>query len=77
MKVSVTWKMWGYVDIPNAKTMEEAMEIFENEQDFIDLPTDGEYMDSSFRLSTDDVKEMECLCGIDNEYTEDMEREYE
>lgn len=62
MKIAVTWEMCGYVDIPNAKTTEEAMEIFERESDYIKLPKDGEYVDGSFQLSTDDVEEMEIMC---------------
>lgn len=60
MKVAVTWQMCGYVDIP-ADTMEEAMEKFNNESDYIKLPTNGEYVDGSFELSSDDVEEMEAM----------------
>ena len=60
MKVSVTWQMCGYVDIP-ADTMEEAMEKFNNESDYIKLPTNGEYVDGSFELSSDDADEMEAM----------------
>ena len=60
MKVAVTWQMCGYVDIP-ADTMEEAMEKFNNESDYIKLPTNGEYVDGSFELSSDDVDEMESM----------------
>ena len=63
MKVAVTWQMCGYVDIP-ADTMEEAMEKFNNESDYIKLPTNGEYVDGSFRLSTDDVEEMKVTCDF-------------
>ena len=31
MKVAVTWEVCGYVDIPEAKTVEEAMKIFNRE----------------------------------------------
>ena len=62
MKIAVTWEMCGYVDIPNAKTITEAMEFFERESDYIKLPTDGEYVDGSFQLSTDDKEEMEVMC---------------
>lgn len=61
MKVAVTWEMCGYVDIPEAKTVEEAMGIFNKDSDYISLPTDGEYVDGSFQLSTDDIDEMECM----------------
>lgn len=62
MKVAVTWEMCGYVDIPQANTIAEAMEIFEQESDYIKLPTDGEYVDGSFQLSTYDEEEMEAMC---------------
>ena len=60
MKVAVTWQMCGYVDI-TADTMEEAMEKFNNESDYIKLPTNGEYVDGSFELSSDDADEMEAM----------------
>ena len=63
MKVAVTWQMCGYVDIP-AKTMKEAMEIFERDCDYIKLPTDGEYVDGSFELSADDVESMEAMAEL-------------
>lgn len=61
MKIAVTWQMCGYVDIPNAKTIEEAMNIFNEESDYIKLPN-GDYVDGSFELSTEDVDEMEAIC---------------
>lgn len=60
MKVAVTWEMCGYVDI-EADTMEEAMEKFEKECDYIKLPIDAEYVDGSFQLTSDDVEEMEAM----------------
>lgn len=64
MKVAVTWSMCGFVDI-DADTMEEAMEKFNKEADYIKLPTDGEYVDGSFELSSQDVEEMEAMANID------------
>lgn len=64
MKVAVTWSMCGFVDI-DANTMEEAMEKFNEESDYIKLPTDGEYVDGSFELSSQDVGEMEAMANID------------
>ena len=63
MKVAVTWEMCGYVDI-DAETMEEAMEKFNEDSEFIALPTNGEYVDGSFQLSSDNVEEMEAMAGI-------------
>lgn len=62
MKVAVTWEMCGYVDI-EADTMEEAMEKFKKESDYIKLP-DGEYVDGSFQLTSEDVEEMEAMLEI-------------
>ncbi len=63
MKLAVTWEMCGYVDV-EADTLEEAMEKFYDECDYIKLPSDGEYIDGSFQLSTDDVDEMEAMVNI-------------
>lgn len=60
MKVAVTWEMCGYVDI-EANNMEEAMKKFHSESDHIKLPEDGEYVDGSFQLSSNDVEEMEAM----------------
>lgn len=62
MKVAVTWEMCGYVDI-EADTMEEAMEKFKKESDYIKLP-DGEYVDGSFRLTSENVEEMEVMSDL-------------
>ncbi len=59
MRLAVTWEMCGYVDV-EADTLEEAMDKFNKESDYIKLPN-GDYVDGSFRLSTDDVEEMECI----------------
>lgn len=63
MKVAVTWEMCGYVDI-EADTMEEAMEKFNKESDYTKLPSDGIYVDGSFKLSSDDVEEMEVMSEL-------------
>lgn len=55
----VTWEMCGTVKI-KAISLEEAMEIFHKTSDEIMLP-EGEYVDSSFKLSTDEVDEMEAM----------------
>lgn len=59
MRLAVTWGMCGYVDV-KADTLEEAMEKFNKESDYIKLPN-GDYVDGSFRLSTDDIEEMEAI----------------
>ena len=60
-RIAVTWEMYGYVEI-EADSLEEAMEKFEDESDFIKLPVNGDYVDGSFRLSTDDVEDMKAIC---------------
>ena len=65
MKVAVTWEMCGYVDIA-ADTLEEAMDIFQRESDCIKLPADGEYVDGSFQLTTNDPEEMEVITDFQN-----------
>lgn len=57
--LSVTWEMCGIVKV-KAYSLEEAMEIFNETSDYIKIPN-GEYIDSSFRLSTDNVEEMEAM----------------
>lgn len=64
MKLAVTWQMCGYVDIPNVTSIESAMIYFENNSDYIKLPTNGEYVDGSFELSTDDPDEMKAMCNL-------------
>ena len=59
MRLAVTWEMAGYVDV-EADTLEDAMEKFNKESDYIKLPN-GDYVDGSFRLSTEDVDEMEAI----------------
>lgn len=59
MRLAVTWEMAGYVDV-EANTLEDAMEKFKKECDYIKLPN-GDYVDGSFRLSTEDVDEMEAI----------------
>ena len=59
MEVPVTWQMCGYVDI-DAPDMRTAMEIFNKTSDHIGLP-DGEYVDGSFELTSQDVAEMEAM----------------
>lgn len=64
MKVAVTWEMCGYIDI-KAQSMEEAMEKFKKESDYIKLPSDGIYVDGSFQLSSDDVEEMKVMSELE------------
>lgn len=63
MKVAVTWEVCGYVDI-EAETMEAAMKKFKENSETIPLPTDFEYVDGSFQLTSNDIEEMEIMAEI-------------
>lgn len=60
MKVAVTWQLCGFVDI-DEPTIEEAMAYFNENSDHIPLPKDGEYVDASFELSSDDPAVLKAL----------------
>lgn len=62
MILVVTWEMAGYVEV-EADSVEEAMEKFNKESDYMRLPN-GDYVDGSFRLATDSVEEMETMVNF-------------
>ena len=64
MKLAVTWQMCGFVDV-ETDTIEEAIDKFDEESDHIPLPSDGEYVDGSFELTTYDPDEMEAMCDLE------------
>ena len=53
-KLPVTWGQFGYVTI-KAKTLQEAVDKFNESCDEIKLPYPSEYVDESFELSSTDV----------------------
>ena len=56
-KIPVSWEVYGSVDI-EAESLEEAIEIFDDTEDEISLPTNNEYIDGSFkREDIDFIKE--------------------
>lgn len=63
MMVAVTWQSCGFVEI-DALTMEEAMTYFNENSDDIPLPEDGEYVDGSFELSSDDPEILKVLADL-------------
>lgn len=77
MKLAVTWEMCGYVDVP-ADTLEEAMGKFNRESDYIKLPVDGDYVDGSFRLTTDDAEDMKDIVDFQSlkEYNNTIQKIY-
>lgn len=53
VRLPVTWEVSGFVDV-EADSIEDAVKIFNRDSDYIKLPSDSEYVDASFRLSTED-----------------------
>lgn len=52
-KIPVTWEISGIAKI-EAETLEEAMRMVSEDCDHIKLPTNGEYVNASFGLASDD-----------------------
>ena len=70
-EIPVTWEMCGKVKV-QATSIEEAMEIAKDEEGVIPLPDDGDYVDSSWRLTDSDPEMVRCLY---NNNQPDMEEE--
>lgn len=54
-KIPVSWEMYGFIEI-EAESLEEAIEIFDRDEDYFELP-DGEYIDASFKREDFEVIE--------------------
>lgn len=59
-KLPVTYEVCGWVDVPES-TIEEAIDYFNENMETIKLPTDTEYVDGSFQLSTEEPEEIEAM----------------
>ena len=59
IKLPVTWEVCGFVEV-EAKSIEEAIEIFERDIDHIPLPENCEYVDGSFSLTDDEPDFIAC-----------------
>ncbi len=64
LKIPVTWKMYGYVEV-EGDSIEEALKNFRRDEDEYDLP-DGEYVDGSFTLSDDNEENLKRLITLIN-----------
>ena len=53
IKLPVTWEAFGIVEI-EANSIEEAVNYFNENSDYINMPKNSEYVDGSFRLSESD-----------------------
>ena len=63
-KIPVIWESFGVIEV-EAKSFDDAIEIFKRDANIFDLP-DGEYVDDSFKCSwdldnPDEVNEMKAL----------------
>ena len=72
-KIPVTWEMSGFIEVPEDKcpTLREAMKYATSDE--VDLP-DGEYVDSSFRL-THEMDEIDVVREVYNNNRADATRE--
>ena len=53
IKLPVTWEAFGIVEI-EANSIEEAVNYFNENSDYINMPKNSEYVDGFFRLSESD-----------------------
>ena len=53
----VTWEECGVVEI-KANSLEEAIAYFNDNTDEIEIPDEKHYVDSSFRLTTDEIEDI-------------------
>ena len=53
-KIPVSWTMTGTVNI-EANTLEEAIEIAEDDEDVIPIPENGSYLEGSWEVDCTDV----------------------
>jgi len=56
-KIPVTWEVYSLINV-EAESLEEAIKIFdtkENSNKEYSLPTDSEYIDSSFKRDNDEI----------------------
>lgn len=56
-KIPVTWEVYATVEI-EATSLEEAVAIFKETEAEIPLPTDNDYVDDSFHMTTEDIDEI-------------------
>ena len=55
-KIPVTYEVWGIVEV-EAKSLEEALKYFDENEDIIELPINPEYIDGSFKREEDEICE--------------------
>lgn len=62
-RIPVVWEMMGTVNVV-ADTLSEAMELAKDKDGVIPLPDNGQYLDDSWAVATDDIELIrECYNG--------------
>ena len=61
-RIAVTWEVCGYIEV-EADSIEEAMNMVDENPDDYKLPIENYYTDGSFGLSTYVVEEMKAICN--------------
>ena len=56
-RIPVVWSVFSVIEV-EAETLEQAMEIAEDKEENIPLPTDLSYLDGSWELSSADADEI-------------------
>lgn len=55
--IPVTWECYGTVQITGVKNLREAVEVAKRYREDLPLPTNGEYIDASFKLNFEEEGE--------------------
>ena len=66
-KIPVVWQMMGTVTV-EADTLEEAIEIAQDDEGVIPIPDDGTYLDGSWEV---DCSDEDCIRELYNDNQED------
>lgn len=73
-RVPVEWAMCGWVTV-EAETPTEAIKTVREQSDTIPLPEDGEYIDGSFKINSDDHQPADDLAELLTDMYELMTKE--
>lgn len=49
--IPITWECYGTIQITGVKNLKEAMEVAKRYKDDLPIPTNGDYIDGSFKLN--------------------------
>lgn len=57
--IPVEWSVYSTIVVENAESIAEAKRIVEKHLDELPLPTNGEYIDGSFRIQADSQEDLD------------------